>query len=215
MRRHYIFIGKLLVLLAAGLIFMMPFQARADLTYTMTSFQSLGPTYASGEITGNLTGSLNISNLYSFCVYNSATLYQGQPYAASLASINGNTGLLQSAYLMDKYVPQTSPLTDVNMGVALQWAIWMLIGQASPLTDTNVANPTLAATYPSIYSQAQQYQQEALNAGTLSQYSGTYQVLQLQGSQDLLIVPTPVPAAVYLFGSGLLGLAGLRKKIMH
>ena len=215
MRKHYVFIGKLLILLAAGLIFMIPFQARADLTYTMTSFQSLGPTYASGEITGNMTGSLNISDLYSFCVYNSATLYQGQPYAASLASIGGNTGLLQSAYLMDKYVPRNSPLTDVNMGVSLQWAIWMLIGQGSPLTDINVANPTLAATYPSIYSRAQLYQQEALNAGNLSQYAGTYQVLQLQGSQDLLIVPTPVPAAVYLFGSGLLGLVGLRKKMMH
>ena len=215
MRKHYVFIGKLLILLAAGLIFMIPFQARADLTYTMTSFQSLGPTYASGEITGNMTGSLNISDLYSFCVYNSATLYQGQPYAASLASIGGNTGLLQSAYLMDKYVPRNSPLTDVNMGVSLQWAIWMLIGQGSPLTDINVANPTLAATYPSIDSRAQLYQQEALNAGNLSQYAGTYQVLQLQGSQDLLIVPTPVPAAVYLFGSGLLGLVGLRKKMMH
>jgi len=203
--------------LVAGLIFMIPFQASADLTYTMTSFQSLGPLYASGEITGDLTGSLNIPILYSFCVNNAADLYQGQPYSASLTSIAGNAGLLESAYLMDTYVPENSALTNVNMGVALQWAMWMALGQESPLTDTSVQNPTLAATYASIYSQAQQYEQEAQNqyiAGKLSQYAGKYQELQLQGSQNLLmLVPTPAPAAIYLFGSALWGLAGIRKKM--
>ena len=215
MRRIDIFKGKLLVLLIAAVIFMIPLQARANLTYTMTAFQSLGPLYASGEITGTLTGDLNIPNLYSLCLDNQALLYQGQPYAATLASIAGNTGLLQSAYLMDKYVPKSSPLTDTNMGVALQWAIWMLIGQGVPLTDTGVQNPTLAATYPTIYAQAQSYEIEALNAGNLSQYAGMYQVLQLQGSQNLLMVPTPIPAAIYLFGSGLMGFFGIRKKIQQ
>jgi len=217
MSKNNIFISKLLMLLVAVLIFMIPFQASADLTYTMTSFQSLGPLYASGEITGDLTGSLNIPILYSFCVNNAALLYEGQPYSASLNSIAGNPGLLESAYLINTYVPENSALTNVNTGVALQWAMWMLLGQGSPLTDTNVQNPTLATTYASIYNQAQQYEQEAQNqyvAGNLSQYAGMYQELQLQGSQSLLLVPTPVPAAVYLFGAGLLGLVGLRKKIM-
>jgi len=93
----------------------------------------------------------------------------------------------------------------------------MLLGQASPLTDPSVQNPTLAATYASIYNQAQTYEQAAQNqylAGKLSQYAGMYQELQLQGSQSLLLVPTPLPAALYLYGSGLLGLVGLRKKMM-
>lgn len=217
MSKNNVIMRKLLMLLVAGLIFTIPFQARADLTYTMTSFQSLGPLYASGEITGDLTGLLNIPTLYSFCINNAAILYEGQPYSASLTSIAGNAGLLESAYLINTYVPQNSALTDVNMGVALQWAMWMALGQASPLTDTSVQNPTLAATYASIYNQAQQYEQQAQNqyiAGNLSQYAGMYQELQLQGSQSLLLVPTPVPAAVYLFGSGVLGLVGLRKKMM-
>jgi hypothetical protein len=118
---------------------------------------------------------------------------------------------------MDTYVPENSALTNVNMGVALQWAMWMALGQGSPLTDTSVQTPTLAAACASIYSQAQQYEQEAQNqylAGKLSQYAGKYEELQLQGSQDLLmLVPTPVPAAIYLFGSALWGLAGIRKKM--
>ena len=208
-----IFKGKRLILLVAVMIFLMPFEARADLTFTMTSFQSLGPKYASGEISGVLTDSVNDSNLYSFCVDNTVDLYQGTPYSASFTSIAGNTALLQSAYLIDKYVPKNSALTDVNMGVALQWAIWMLLGQASPLTDTNVSNPTLSATYSSIYHQAQLYLQEAQNAGNLSQYAGKYQELQLHSSQSLLLVPTPVPAGAYLLGSGLLALSGIRKKM--
>jgi len=211
MIKRVILSEKILILLVAGIIFLIPSQAGANLTFTMTNFQSLGPIYASGEITGGLTGSMNIPTLYSFCVDNTIDLYEGTPYSASLTSIAGNTGLLQSAYLINKYVPKNSPLTDVNMGVALQWAIWMLIGQSSPLTSTSVQNPTLAATYPSIYQQAQQYEQGAQNAGNLSQLAGTYQELVLQGSQSLLLVPTPAPAAAYLFGSGLLGLWGTRK----
>jgi len=118
-----IFISKLLMLLIAGLIFMIPFQAIANLTYTMTDFQSLGPLYASGEITGDLTGSMTMPIVYSFCVDNAALLYEGQPYSASLTSIAGNPGLLESAYLINTYVPQNSALTNVNTGVALQWAI--------------------------------------------------------------------------------------------
>lgn len=216
-------VGSVLFLLVAGLIFLIPFQASAALTYTMTDFQSLGPVYASGEITGNLTGSLNIPTLYSFCVDNQALLYENTPYSATLTSIGNNQGLLESAYLLVKYVPINVALTNVNQGVAIQWAMWMALGQGSPLTDITVANPTLAATYSSIYSQAQAYQAEASNQytlGNLAGYANTYQELQLQGSQDLLLVqtstggglPTPIPAIIFLLGPGLMALGAVRRR---
>jgi len=177
----------------------------------MTAYQSLGPTYASGEITGNLSGDINMTPMYSFCVDASTDLYQGTQYSGSLNSINGNTGLLQAAYLMNKYVPNNSALSDTNTGVALQWAMWRLIGQGSYITSNN-----LDTTYASVYTQSTNYvtEAQAQQLGNLNQLAGEYEVLQLNGSQDLIFVPTPtpIPAAVWMFGSGLMGLFGLRRK---
>jgi hypothetical protein len=208
------FISNLLMLLVAGPIFMTPFQARADMSYTMTGYQSLGSLYASGEI----TGLLNSATVYGFCVNNSALLYENTAYSASLTPIGNNAGLLESAYLVATYVPTSGPLTDTNLGVELQWAMWMALGQAAPLTDPGVQSPTLAASYSSIYNQAQTSEAQAVNQynlGNLSQYAGQYQKLSLVGSQDLILVPTPLPATVYLFGSGLLGLICIRRRIMQ
>jgi hypothetical protein len=201
--------------LVAGLILLVPLQARADLTYTMTAFQSLGEKYASGEIIGTLTGDMNVSPLYSFCVDASSDLNQNTPYTGTLSPIAGNNGLIKSAYLMHTYVPRNNVLTDMNTGVALQWAIWELIGQGHVITDNG-----LDTKYSTIYTQAGNYAAEAQNATNLSQYAAEYKVLQLQDSQNLLFVhnsgtgitPVPVPTAAYLFGSGLLGLLGLRRK---
>ncbi len=210
---------RALFLLVAGLIFLAPFQAKADLSYTMTNYQSMGPLYASGEIIGTLTGDLNISPLYSFCVDNTALLYENQPYTATLTTIGTNQGLLESAYLIATYVPTNTALTNTNQGVALQWAMWMALGQGSPLTDTSVQNPTLAAEYGTIYSQAQSYLSQAQAqylAGNLSQYAG-YQELQLADSQDLLLVPTatPVPPSIILFGSGLMSLVAAGRRFIY
>lgn len=212
--------ASLAMLLAVGMILIIPFQASAAMTYTMTAFQSLGDKFASGEITGQLTSGQNsITPNYSFCIDNAADLNQGIQYNASLISIAGNAGLLESAYLINKYVPKNSALSDINLGVALQWAIWMSLGQGSPLTDTGVMNPTLASKYSTIYGSAQGYLAEAQNAydhGQLAQFAGTYKELQLQGSQSLLLVqdttPTPIPAAAWLLGSGLMGLIGLKRR---
>ena len=203
---------SVLFILFAGLIFLAPPQARADLSYTMTNFQSLGQEYASGQIAGTLTGDLNISPLYSFCVLDSANLYQGQQYSATLASISSSdTGALESAYLMTTYAPGNIALPNttqgVNQGVALQWAMWMALGQGSPITANGLNN-----AYPAIYSQAQTYLTDAQNASNLSQYAGMYQELQLQGSQNLLFVATPLPASILLFSPGLMVLAAARRR---
>ncbi len=214
-----------LFLLVAGLIFLIPFQASAALTYTMTGYQNLGPLYASGEITGNLTGDLIIAPLYSFCVDNQALLYQNTPYAATLSPIGSNQGLLESAYLIATYAPSNTALTDVNKGVELQWAMWMALGQASPLGSPSTSG-SLANTYSSIYTQALQYQSNAqtwytsASAGDLAQYASMYQELQLQGSQNLLLVqtstggnlPTPIPSSIVLLGPGLIALGAVRRR---
>src|SRR5208283_2775350 len=125
---------NLIVLIMTIMILGLTVQAHAALSYTMNNFQSLGPEYASGEISGTLSGDMNMNPMYSFCVNASADLYEGQPYSGTLTSIAGNTGLMEAAYLMNTYVPKNSALTDVNQGVALQWAIWQLIGQGNYIT---------------------------------------------------------------------------------
>jgi len=201
---------NLIVLIMTIMILGLTVQAHAALSYTMNNFQSLGPEYASGEISGTLSGDMNMNPMYSFCVNASADLYEGQPYSGTLTSIAGNTGLMEAAYLMNTYVPKNSALTDVNQGVALQWAIWQLIGQGNYITANGLNN-----TYSSVYTQSGQYVLDAQSASNLAQYAGEYETLSLAGSQSLMFVPTPIPAAAYLFGSGFLGLVGIRRKIQN
>jgi len=202
------------------LLLLIPLQANAYLTnFTMTSFQSLGQEYVSGEI----YYTLNNTSSYSFCVDNYTEIAQGVHYWGILASIGGNDGLLKSAYLMDKYAPGkpgrsiVPGLTDITrQGVALQWAIWMILSQDSVLTN-------LYPLYPDIYTASGLLKSEAESASNISRYAGMYKEVLLWNDSSMtvkkqdLLTPVPAPPSVFVFGSGLLGLwlskQGIRKKL--
>lgn len=221
--------NKLLLASVACLLFLAPFQAQADATFTLTAFQSLGPEYASAEIYFTLNNASS-SSYYSFCVDNSRTIYQGTPYYAVFSPLtDSNTGLLEAAYLMNTYAPSETGrsnvpgITDITrQGVALQWAIWMVTGQDQVAgVQALFNNPNFA----DIKIAADQLKLQADTASNLAQNSNSYTQVQIWDSeadytagdtahqQQTLLAPVPLPGTLWFMESGLMGLWGVRRRI--
>jgi hypothetical protein len=193
---------KLMVLCAVvlGLCFGGPQVVGAEMIGLYSFQQGLGFT---GEITYNFTPMNNTQLLPTFCIERNINVVVPGSYDARYVALSG--GLVQAAYLIEKYAPLVhgaySTYSVLETGVALQLAVWKLDG-FDPTGDF----PTTGALY-------NLYQTFLNDDGTPT---GNWVVAQLyKGNteyQDIL-VNVPEPSALLLFGFGLLGLAGVRRKL--
>jgi hypothetical protein len=150
----------------------------------------------------------------TFCVEDNEVFTPGQTYkVASITNeakaggvsgqdtATGDTLSSQSAYLYNLWTSGGIAQTAAN-ATNLQLAIWTLEGEwSTPLTGDAL---TL-------------YNQAVANAnGTLYNIL-VMNLVDLNGgrAQDMLIQGTPIPAAVWLLGSALLGLVGIRRRRMN
>ena len=202
-------------------------------SFAFTSHASLNPINVSSfqniDWTKSLTGEIyytfpsNSGSLsYSYCVDKATSMgVPGNYYAEKLpitgqVGINTMAGLLKAAYLMDTFAYSKSGAYGTwngytynaqETGTAVQLAIWDVTNQK--------VNPVTGYGY--LFDLAD-HMKNAIPAGDLSSYASKYAVLDIYtnsdktgASQDLL-TPVPIPPTLWLLGSGLLGLVGLRRR---
>ena len=189
-------------------LFMAP-AAKADVVAgdSIVITQGVGGANYGGSFNVAENGTLQFS---SFCLERNEYFYPGQTYqvtSITTGAINGgisggNPDQLdtRTAFLFNKWSTGQFAHTAANAN-ALQLAIWALEGEWST---------ALSGTALDYYKMSE----AAIGSGSL--YG--VMVMNLWGpipggvgnAQDMLI-QTPVPAAVWLLGSGLLGLIGIRR----
>ncbi|HVN71100.1 MAG TPA: hypothetical protein VMU10_03675 [Desulfomonilia bacterium] len=212
-----------LVLSISVLLMPMAVSAYSGEVY-FSSFQNIDYTInLTGEIYYNFGSPGSSQTLYSYCVDKSVPLYIPGSYHAESSGIASDIGLLKAAWLIDNFAaskPYTyDGRTSLDTGVALQLAIW---DQLSPPQGLDRTDPTYAG-YQYLFDMRNYFdnQVNGVTVGDLSSLASKYQVLRLytldaQGTPSQVVeslTPVPIPAAFMLFGSGLLGLLGLRRKI--
>lgn len=167
-----------------------------------------------------------ISSTYGYCVEYNTDFNPRATYG--LKGIGGQTTFLQAAWLIDTYstftVEKTAiqGTTDAVTISALQAAIWKVLGQTPssyvPVDSYNTWFRKIPVTgdarlvydlYTDMLAKV-----ASIKDFTVFGLESKFQLLTNRYSQDLLVRTStvPLPGAAILFGSGLLGLVGLRRR---
>ena len=170
------------------------------------------PNYAGRANAGIYNLLVNGEHFDAFCIEDQIALHQELPYTFS--SIASGSLYEQAAWLASSYI---DPTTDNSADAAVaQMAIWEIVmeDKAAHGWGTEASNGVIF-TSSSVVSNAANTLLESLAKPQdfdLSQWS----VARNGDSQDFLVHrAVPIPGAVWLLGSGLLGLMGFRRRFRN
>lgn len=151
-----------------------------------------------------------VSTTFGYCVDLAQTISVGKTYNNYESQEISGTNFLSAAWLIDTYNQDGS--ADATTISALQAAIWDVTDQDkyNPITSTNLGRKAVYEKYSAMIS-------ELKNVASFSGLGleNRYQLLTSSTNQDIIVrtkspSPVPVPAAVWMLGTGLAGLMGMR-----
>ena len=184
-----------------------------DDIWTNWRTEKLFSTYAGRfELTLNDDSGASLYTTYGFCV-DLSTGYGSDTYSvADLNSINNGD---QIAWLFDNFGQSGKTLVEY---AALQLAIWdtlydeAVVYNADHWTKEGFMAPDVS--YETLYDLYELYIYELSQTPDYTT-TGTYQILQIEGKQDMIVHVVPAPSTILLLGFGLLSLsfAGRTKRI--
>ena len=160
-----------------------------------------------------------VTSSFAYCVDLAKTVTVGQTYKNySVATLDG--GYLWAAWLIEKYIPNPSGgvnLTGATNSVlisALQAAIWSVTGQNkyNPISSLDSGRQAVYTKYSEIMSEYNSAFNN-IDVGSLG-LQNAYKLLVSDKNQNIIVRTSavPVPAAVWMLGSGLLAVVVMRRK---
>ncbi|HVO67133.1 MAG TPA: hypothetical protein VMT12_11665 [Syntrophales bacterium] len=202
---------KKISLLFAVIVFVLAFSMTSHAAYTNIYLSAFQDVRWQDKLTGEIYYNIGSMNSYSYCVDPSTNMPIPGNYFAEKFSIVGNAALLQVAWLVDNYAySKKGVISGFNAnetGTILQLAIYDVIGQpVSPVSG-----------YEALF--AKKNEIEALIPKTdLSYLAASYIRFDIYGDSDKgvkyqnVLTPVPIPGVVWLLGSGLIGIIGIRRR---
>jgi hypothetical protein len=210
-QKSKIFFG---ILFIAALVSFLPLSAQAATVY-LGSFQS------GSDITGEIYGGTSQSQPVYFCIDPVPTVVVPGTYTYTPQQLSGSG--LQAAWLMNYYAPALrgpyGSYTYDETGLGVQLAIWHVLGFSTKTSSSTNVN-SLASYLESIVPAATGLTYLSGPGGSGPYYALMYgpsgsnppALTQPLIGGPLSGTPVPIPPTVWLLGSGLLGLVGLRRK---
>lgn len=157
-----------------------------------------------------------LTSSFGYCAEYTQGISMGS-YLAETRELEGN--YLKAAWLLENYASEGT--TDDKTITALQAAIWNVLGYSGAEKPNLIRDGYLTSDlYLTMLSEVGKVSDFA-SLGLEDKYEilvPYYKIGGLEESyQDLIIkapnaTPTPIPAAFWIFGTGVVGLLGLRKK---
>lgn len=174
-------------------------QVKIDYNGTVNTY---GLEFSPVNLDFDMDGAYDLATI-AYCVELTQSVNNGNTYNVDLLTATDN--YLAAAWIMDNYAGSG----DATQNAAVQIAIWETVydGVGGSLGTGSFELVWQWATRD-VYSLASQYITELASA-SLTGLEG-YMIAANPIKQDLLVA-VPLPAAVWLFASGLMGLVGFRR----
>jgi hypothetical protein len=146
----------------------------------------------------------------SYCVDLHQSVGNGNRYEVDLQSATAKgENYRNAAWLMHQF---SSTANTAAQKAGLQLAIWEVVYDSTSI-DLDSGRFSVQSTGSNSYANAQSYLNELALVPDISLVTGLdrYVVAYSPTKQDMMIA-TPIPTAVWLFGSGLIGLLGFGRR---
>jgi hypothetical protein len=199
------------ILCAAVALFSMSQMAVADtITYTGLTYTPAGTVHITSPIgpgtyyAGQFSITWNGNGTWAYCVDLTNTISPGI-YDATPSALS--SGYFKAAYLLDLYRGQAD---TANESAGLQMAIWKSI-YGDSFTFDSVSDPAITGYYNTYIASLVGFDPNTYQGSSNYTYLNLYNVGSTTVRQGL-ITGVPEPMTLILFGLGLIGLAGFRRK---